>query len=78
MLRTDRQQANTQMLENKDTSYTYEGQLSTDKDDRKLGHILGHMLRISGLGWNLKSIPAQTGNGIRINFKSRPHRKWNY
>ena len=25
-------------------SYTYEGKLSTDKDDRKLGHILGHIV----------------------------------
>ena len=35
------------MYKIKNTSYTYEGQLPTDKDDRKLGHILGH---IYGLG----------------------------
>ena len=34
------------MQEIKATSYTYEGQLSTDKDDRNLGHMLGHMLMI--------------------------------
>ena len=27
-------------------SYTYDGQLSTDKDDRKLQHISGHILII--------------------------------
>ena len=27
----------------KDESYTYEGQLSTDKDDRRLGHMLGNI-----------------------------------
>ena len=53
------------MKEIKDNmSYTYEGQLSTDKDDRNLGHILGH---IYGFGLELKLIPAQTRNGIRIN-----------
>ena len=34
-LRTDKQITNTQVAEIKDTSYTYKGQLSTDKDDRK-------------------------------------------
>ena len=29
----DNKQTNAQLLEIKDTSYTYEGQLSTDKDD---------------------------------------------
>ena len=38
--KTDRQQTNTQIEEIKDTSYTYEGQLSTDEDIRKLGHML--------------------------------------
>ena len=33
-LRTDRQQTNTQIKEIKDMSYTYQGQLSTDKNDR--------------------------------------------
>ena len=64
------------MLKIKDMSYTYEGQLSTDKDDRKFGHILEHMLMIpfpvlAGTKINssqkqemeLKLIPAQTGNG---------------
>ena len=39
------------MLEIKDTSYIYEGQLPTDKDDRKLGHILRHMLIIPFPVW---------------------------
>ena len=39
------------MLEIKDMSYTYEGQLSTDKDDRKLGDIKGHMLIIPYPVW---------------------------
>ena len=42
---------NTQMYKIKDSSYTYEGQLSTDKDARKLGHILGHMLKIPFPVW---------------------------
>ena len=37
--RTDGQQTNTQIQEIKVTSYTYEGQLSTDKDDWKLGFL---------------------------------------
>ena len=53
------------MQEIKHTSYTYEGQLSTDKDDRKLGQILGHML----------IIPFPVWAGIKIN--SSPNRKWN-
>ena len=56
---------NTQMYKIKNTSYTYEGQLSTDKDARKLGHILGHLLRI----------PFPVWAGIKIN--SIPNRKWN-
>ena len=64
-LRTDRQQTNTQMIEIKDMSYTYKGQLSTDKDDRKLGHILGHM----------SIIPFSVWAGIKI--KSSPNWKWN-
>ena len=43
-------------------SYTYEGQLSTDKDDRKLGHMLGH-------------IPFPVWAGIKINSSQK--RKWN-
>ena len=46
-------------------SYTHKGQWSTDKDDRKLGHILGHMLRI----------PFPVWAGIKIN--SSQNRKWN-
>ena len=42
-------------------SYTYEGQLSTDKDDRMLGHML--------------IIPHPVWAGIKIN--SSPKRKWN-
>ena len=38
--RTDRQQTSPQMKEIKITSYIYEGQLSTDQDDRKLGLML--------------------------------------
>ena len=53
------------MLEIKDASYTYEGQLSTDKDNRKLGHILGHMLIIPF------PVLAVT------NINSKPNRKWN-
>ena len=53
------------MLEIKDISYTYEDQLSTDKDEGKLGHILGHML----------IIPFPVWAGIKIN--SSPNRKWN-
>ena len=64
MTRTDRQQTNTQILEIKDMSYTYEGPLSTDKDDRKLGHILGHMLMIP--------FPVWAGNKMN----SSPNRKW--
>ena len=45
-------------------SYTYEGQLSTDKDDRKLGHMLGHMVLIPFPVWAGIIIPAQTENGI--------------
>ena len=48
----------------KHTSYTYEGQLLTDKDDRKLGHILGYMWIILFPVWA----------GIKIN--SRANRKW--
>ena len=48
-------------------SYTYEGQLSTDKDDRKLGHMLGHMVLIPFPVWaGIKLIPAQRGNRIII------------
>ena len=50
------------MQEMKYTSYTYEGQLSTDKDDKKLQHIL--------------IIPFPVWAGIKIN--SSPNRKWNY
>ena len=58
-------------------SYTYEGQLSTDKDDRKLGHMLGHMVLIPFPVWaGIKLIPAQTGNGFKIN--SSQNRKRNY
>ena len=58
-------------------SYTYEGQLSTDKDDRKLGHMLGHMVLIPfPVVAGIKSIPAQTGNGFKIN--SSQNKKWNY
>ena len=58
-------------------SYTYEGQLSTDKDDRKLGHMLGHMELIPFPVWaGIKLIPAQTRYGIKINFS--PNRKCNY
>ena len=39
------------MLEIKGMSYAYDGQLSTDKDDRKLGHMLGHKLIISFPVW---------------------------
>ena len=53
------------MLEIKDTSYTYEGQLSTDKDDRKLGHILEYMV----------IIPFPVLAGIKI--ISSANRKWN-
>ena len=53
------------MQEMKHISYTYEGQLSTDKDYRKLGHILGHILIIPFLVWA----------GIKIN--SSPNRKRN-
>ena len=53
------------MLEIKDMSYTYEGQLSTEKDNRKLGKILGHKLIIPFPVWAV----------IRIN--SSPNRKWN-
>ena len=49
------------MLEIKDTSYFYEGQLPTDKDDKKLRHIL--------------IIPFPVWAGIKIN--SSPNRKWN-
>ena len=49
----------------KDTSYTYKGQPSTDKDDRKIGHMLGHML----------IIPFPVSAGIKIN--SSRNRKWN-
>ena len=49
------------MLEIKDMS----GQLSTDQDEGKLGHILGHML----------IIPFPVWAGIKIN--SSPNRKWN-
>ena len=54
------------MLEIKDMSYTYKGQLSTDKDDRKLENILGHIV----------IIPFPVWAGIKIN--SSPNRKWNY
>ena len=54
------------VLTEKNAVYTHEGQLSTDKDDRKLGHILGHMLRIPFLVW------------ARIKINSSPNRKWNY
>ena len=47
-------------------TYTYEGQLITDNDDRKLGHILGYML----------IIPFPVLAGIKIN--SSANRKWNY
>ena len=58
-------------------SYTYEGQLSTSKDDRKLGHMLGHMMIIPFPLWaGIKLIPAKKGNGIKIN--SSPNRKRNY
>ena len=51
-------------------SYTHKGQWSTDKDDRKLGHILGHMLIIPFPVWaGIKLIPAETGNGIEINSR---------
>ena len=53
------------MLEIKDMSYTYKGQLSTDKDERNLGHILGHILMI----------PYSVWAGIKIN--SCPNKKWN-
>ena len=43
------------------TSYTYEGQLSTYKDERKLGHML--------------IVPFPVWAGIKIN--SSPNRKWN-
>ena len=73
-LRTDRQQINTQIQEIKDMSFTYKGQLSTDKDDRKLTPSLGHMLIIPFLcGLELEIIPAQTGNGtmkMYIAFKT--------
>ena len=46
-------------------SYTYEGQVSTDKDDRKLGHILGYM-------WIIIFLVLA---GIKIN--SSANRKWN-
>ena len=59
-LRTDRQL----MLEIKDMSYTYAGQLSTDKYHRKLGQILGHMLIIS--------FPVLAG----IKIIPSPNRKW--
>ena len=64
-LTTDRQQTKTQMLEIKDKSYTYEGQLSTDKDDRKLEHILGHVL----------IIPFPVWAGFKISYS--PNRRWN-
>ena len=45
-------------------SFTYKGQLSTDKDDRKLTPSLGYMLIIPFLcGLELEIILAQTGNG---------------
>ena len=44
--RTDRQQTSPQMKEINITSNTYEGQLSTDEDERKLGNMLGRMLII--------------------------------
>ena len=50
------------MQEMKHTSYTYEGQLSTDKDDKKLRRILINHFRF-GLELKLELIPAQTGNG---------------
>ena len=53
------------MQEIKDISYAYEGQLLSDKDDRKLGHILGQILIISFPVWA----------GIKIN--SSPNTKWN-
>ena len=62
-LRTDRQQTNAQMLEIKGTSYAYDGQLSTDKDDRKLGHLL--------------IIPFPVWAGIEINFSPNRKRKEN-
>ena len=60
-LRIDSQQTNTQMLEITDMSYTYKGQLSTDKYDRKL--------------WLMLIIPFPVRAGIKIN--SSPNRKWN-
>ena len=45
----NRQTTNTQILEIKDMSFTFQGRSSTGKDNRKLGHML--------------IIPAQTGNG---------------
>ena len=69
--RTDRQQTSPQMKEIKITSYIYEGQLSTDQDDRKLGLML-----IIPIGLELKSIPARTGHGTK--FNSSPNRIWNY
>ena len=71
--RTDRRQTNTQMLEIKDTSFTYKGQLSTDQDDRKLGL----MLIIPFPVWTgIRIIPARTGNGTK--FNSSRNRKQNY
>ena len=68
---------NTQMYKIKKTSYTYEGQLPTDKDDRKLVHILGHMLIIPFPVWaGIELIPAKTGNGIRINSSQNRYRKY--
>ena len=49
-------------VRNKDTSYTYIGQSSTDKDDRTLRHKL--------------MIPFPVWAGIKIN--SSRNRKWNY
>ena len=55
-------------------SFTYKGQLSTDKHDRKLTPSLGHMLIIPFLcGLELEIIPAQTGNGtmkVYTNYKN--------
>ena len=43
-------------------SYTYKGQLLTDKDDRKLGHTFGHMLIIPfPVRAGIKLIPDKTG-----------------
>ena len=60
------QQTNIKISEIKYTSYTYEGQLSTDKDHRKFGRILGHMLIIL-FGLELESVLALTEYGIKIN-----------